>query len=256
MSRQHRAFTLIELLIVIAIIGILAALLFPMVNRARAASKKTDCLNGKRSLAQTVSTYSADNDKLIPVTVKNKPYSWYFRGFNCQQNDAANDQPTGQVYMGFAAMRCSLSEVKKDDKNQEEKVSGIFDTGDAGSGWWNETGGEGSRKMSERFGNFRVKKGSDVSYTMKNLIDTSGMILFADVFEEVKDKPSKSPLSTPTWKFDYKGSFSNGAGRITLLHQGTTTAGYADGHADALEKADLEKFGIKNFYNDSFKAAK
>lgn len=42
---MKRAFTIVELLIVIAIISILAALLFPVINKAEGAARRTRCIN-------------------------------------------------------------------------------------------------------------------------------------------------------------------------------------------------------------------
>lgn len=61
----HWGFSLIELLVVVAVIAILSALLLPVVGKAREKSTTTACLNNLRQLQICWQLYAGDNDDIM-----------------------------------------------------------------------------------------------------------------------------------------------------------------------------------------------
>jgi prepilin-type N-terminal cleavage/methylation domain-containing protein/prepilin-type processing-associated H-X9-DG protein len=64
---KNRAFTLIELIIVIAIIAILAALLLPAVSRTKELGRSAVCLNNLHQIGIGLQIYVQDNQNFLPV---------------------------------------------------------------------------------------------------------------------------------------------------------------------------------------------
>ena len=64
---RRRAFTLVELLVVIGIIALLISILLPALNKARAQAQKTVCLSNLRQLSVALSAYASDHrGSIIP----------------------------------------------------------------------------------------------------------------------------------------------------------------------------------------------
>jgi prepilin-type N-terminal cleavage/methylation domain-containing protein len=64
--RSKRAFTLVELLVVIGIIAILFGILLPTLNKSRLAAQRTACLSNMRQLAQAIVMYTNANKGCYP----------------------------------------------------------------------------------------------------------------------------------------------------------------------------------------------
>jgi len=64
--QRRRGFTLIELLVVIAIIAILAAILFPVFERARAKANSASCQSQLKQIGLAFLMYAQDYDEMFP----------------------------------------------------------------------------------------------------------------------------------------------------------------------------------------------
>jgi prepilin-type processing-associated H-X9-DG protein/prepilin-type N-terminal cleavage/methylation domain-containing protein len=86
---SRRAFTLVELLVVIGLIAALIALLLPALQRAREQSKQVACLSNLRQLATAFIAYTQNNHGKFPrPAVDPQPEDWiYWFGDNRDIND-------------------------------------------------------------------------------------------------------------------------------------------------------------------------
>lgn len=84
---KSMSFTLIELLIVIAIIAILAGMLLPALNKARATARSISCITNLKQNGTSWTMYATENkDYILPYimnctltldTSKNNAFTWY-----------------------------------------------------------------------------------------------------------------------------------------------------------------------------------
>ncbi|HWE96902.1 MAG TPA: type II secretion system protein [Tepidisphaeraceae bacterium] len=64
--KLRRAFTIVELLVVVGIIAILISLIFPVVKSVRGQARSVQCQANERALWQGILAFAADNDNTMP----------------------------------------------------------------------------------------------------------------------------------------------------------------------------------------------
>jgi prepilin-type N-terminal cleavage/methylation domain-containing protein/prepilin-type processing-associated H-X9-DG protein len=108
----RRAFTLIELLIVIGIIGVLVGLLMPTVAKARESARRAACLSNLRQVHQTFLLFADDFDGRVPLGYRDDTAS----------NDKPNKQFNSMIYSGTTGKFCLFGVLYQERKMPQPEV--------------------------------------------------------------------------------------------------------------------------------------
>ncbi|MBI2928919.1 MAG: prepilin-type N-terminal cleavage/methylation domain-containing protein [Verrucomicrobia bacterium] len=85
-GRAIPAFTLVELLVVVAVIGILASLLMPAISRAKGRALASQCLNNLKQIGLATTLYVQDHNGLIQIDAPLDPGTTWGSILSTNQN--------------------------------------------------------------------------------------------------------------------------------------------------------------------------
>jgi len=155
LARKRNAFTLIELLTVIAIIGILAAIIIPTVGAVRASARSAQTVSNLRQIGQGLQNFAGENKDYLPGgwnKVGASSYiSWHrvlypYVGVKAE----ATDNRTSNVFQcGIAISILPIGDTVSDDNKLNFTCNGYIMTDRAHEGLPGVLGNPPSMRVSQ-----------------------------------------------------------------------------------------------------------
>lgn len=216
---RRGGFTLIELLTVIAIIGILAAIIIPVVGSVRAKAKSATCVSNLRQIGIALNLYAAANRNMLPAAYDSsitgswwtKRWEWAIQSYLEDRKAAQHTDALSAVFDGV--FRCpskpNFDLAGPSDVERQSYGMNAFNNGASGA--------------SKARGIASFSQPSNVML----VIDTN----------------TGSPSI-------YNGDIVNGAAYGARWHQERDNVLFADGHVAALARGELNYYLVKNTDNE------
>jgi prepilin-type N-terminal cleavage/methylation domain-containing protein/prepilin-type processing-associated H-X9-DG protein len=116
-KRNLAGFTLVELLVVVAIMCILAGLLIPAIIAAQEKGRRVDCMNNLSQFGKAMMMYAIDHEEAFPsnLTVLAQNYTRDPRLYKCRSDRARSVAGSVKdITPATADKHCSFNQVTKD----------------------------------------------------------------------------------------------------------------------------------------------
>jgi prepilin-type N-terminal cleavage/methylation domain-containing protein/prepilin-type processing-associated H-X9-DG protein len=118
-TNRHSAFTLIEILVTVSIIGILAAILLPTLSKGKLRAKSAVCMNNLKQMATAYIDYSSGNRHTLPYDGDSSNTAWMkylstYHGFTEESLNCPMCSPQAKRRLG-GSLLCWNSEAQVTD---------------------------------------------------------------------------------------------------------------------------------------------
>src|SRR5213080_3076605 len=127
-AKSHNGFTLVEIMIVVAIIALLAAIAVPGFLRARKRSQASRILNDLRMIDSALDQYAIENNKKSNVPVGTADWTSYIKKGSPLYN-------TGNSIFGTAYGPQTVDQIPQVPSTDYDALSDV-----AGTGFWSPYG--------------------------------------------------------------------------------------------------------------------
>jgi prepilin-type N-terminal cleavage/methylation domain-containing protein/prepilin-type processing-associated H-X9-DG protein len=224
---RRGGFNLIELLVVIGIIAILAALLLPAISKGKTAALQTKCLNNVRQLGIAMNLYTGET-QLYPFTADaNTRNTWYMTLLPYYSSNYAVMQcPT---FKGDRPPQDALVWVGGNPSlNDPTTPGGIAGVSYGYNGYGVASAGVSSWYLQLGLG-VQVNQGQPYppQINVLSVVNPSDMIAMAD------------SLQQPRYPQFYSFLLSIGSPPATERHNGGSNVGFTDGHVQSIKSKSL-----------------
>jgi prepilin-type N-terminal cleavage/methylation domain-containing protein/prepilin-type processing-associated H-X9-DG protein len=241
MWRNRQAFTLVELLVVIAIIGVLVALLLPAVQAARAAARRTQCINNMRQVGLAIHQYADSHKGRFPLMAYH----------NAVQNSQTEEQKSWIATIAPYMENVDAIRLCPEDRARMEKVDYAENvvTSYAINGYLRKGDAASLAGLPPVLAQALKAADKDLADTMNDLLDTHSTIV---LFEGMAFQLSRHYDHVHCYSWFSAANLANrGAPHFAVYkevekevaldrHPGDTANYlYADGHVDSISKEQI-----------------